>query len=119
MKKVLLYLMGVLYVLAGINHFVHTDFYLKMIEGFLPQATLLVQLSGVAEIVLGVGIMIPSSRRISAWGIILLLIAVFPANINMAIHSADWNMNPLGLYLRLPIQLLLIYWAYSYTKQRD
>ncbi len=117
MKKIGNYLMGVLYVFAGINHFLHSDFYIKMIEGFLPKAALLVQLSGVAEIVLGIGVLIPSSRRISAWGIILLLIAVFPANINMAMHPADWNMNPLMLYIRLPIQFLLILWAYYYTKR--
>lgn len=119
MKNVWVYIMGLLYVLAGINHFINPDFYVKMLEGFLPYPKLLVDLSGVAEILLGVGVMIPATRKLSAWGIIALLVAVFPANVNMALHPEAWGMNPWGLYARLPIQLLLIYWAYRYTKERQ
>ena len=116
MKKYLVYLMGIAYLLAGINHFVHPDFYLKMLVGFLPYPLALNIISGAAEIILGIGVMIPQTRKISAWGLILLLIAIFPANINMAIHSTEWNFSAVVLYLRLPIQLLLIWWAYGYTK---
>ena len=110
--------MGVAYLLAGINHFVHPDFYLKMLEGFLPYPVALNVISGAAEIILGIGVMIPTTRKISALGIILLLIAVFPANINMVFHSADWGVSAIGLYLRLPVQFLLIWWAYIFTKTK-
>ena len=107
--------MGLLYVLAGINHFLHPDFYLKMLVGFLPYPNELNSISGAIEIVLGIGVMLPQTRKISAWGIILLLIVIFPANINMALHSTEWNFSAFALYARLPIQFLLIWWAYRYT----
>ena len=102
--------------LAGINHFVHPGFYLKMLNGFLPYPNVLNTISGAAEILLGVGLLFPQTRMISAWGIILLLIAVFPANINMALHKSEWTFSAMALYLRLPIQFVLIWWAYQYTK---
>jgi len=110
--------MSIIYLLAGVNHFVHPDFYMKMLEGFLPYPSALNVVSGAIEIILGVGVMLPQTRKISAWGLILLLVAVFPANINMALHSNEWNISALGLYLRLPIQFLLIWWAYAYTKNQ-
>lgn len=117
MRKYSVYLMGLLYVLAGINHFVHPDFYLKMLVGFLPYPEILNAVSGVAEIVLGVGICVPMTRKWSAYGLILLLIAIFPANVNMALHAEQWSFSMAALYLRLPIQFLLIWWAYAYTKE--
>jgi uncharacterized membrane protein len=117
LKKIPLYLMGAAYVLAGLNHFLRPDFYMKMLEGFLPYPKALNYISGAAEILLGIGVMIPATRKLSAWGLILLLIAIFPANINMAIHASEWNFSAAMLYLRLPIQLLLIGWAYQYTKE--
>jgi uncharacterized membrane protein len=108
--------MGAAYIFAGLNHFINRDFYLKMLEGFLPFPETLNYISGAAEIFLGLGVMIPEARRVSAWGIILLLIAIFPANINMALNAQEWNMPSAMLYLRLPIQFLLIWWAYQYTR---
>lgn len=116
MKYILLYVMGVAYILAGINHFLKPQFYEKMLTGFLPYPSALNIISGVAEIVLGIGLMIPATRIISAWGIVLLLIAIFPANINMALHPDKWSIPAVALYCRLPLQLLLIWWAYQYTK---
>ena len=116
MKKYSIYLMGAAYVLAGINHFAHTDFYLKMLTGFLPYPVALNVISGAAEIILGIGVMIPKTRKISAWGIILLLVAIFPANINMALHWQDWGQSIAPFLIRLPIQFLLLWWAYTYTK---
>ncbi len=117
MKNAFLYLMALAYILAGINHFVHPDFYLKMLIGFLPYPNELNIISGAAEILLGIGLMIPQTRIISAWGIILLLIAIFPANINMALNKEQWDFSAAMLYLRLPIQFLLIWWAFIYTKK--
>jgi uncharacterized membrane protein len=119
MKKYLVYLMGAAYIVAGINHFIHPDFYLKMLVGFLPYPEALNVISGAAEILLGLGVMIPQTRRMAAWGLIVLLIAIFPANINMAFHAHDWTFPAIALYLRLPIQFLLIWWAYVYTRKHE
>jgi uncharacterized membrane protein len=114
--KDIVYLMGGLYVFAGINHFIFPLFYKKMIANFLPYPLHIVYISGLIEILLGIGICIPELRQFSAWGIICLLICIFPANINLALRyhkSFAWSLL---LYLRLPVQFLLIYWAYLYTK---
>ncbi len=108
--------MGGLYVLAGLNHFIHPDFYLKMLNGFLPFPNALNNIGGLAEVILGIGVCIPGYRKMAAWGVILLLVAVFPANVNMAIHWQDWGTSATPFLIRLPIQILLIWWAYVYTK---
>src|SRR5262245_50035921 len=86
-KRILLWIMGVFYIVAGINHFVMPGGYLPMMPPYLPWHLFLVYLSGAAEAVLGVGVLIPRLRSISAWGIIALLIAIFPANIHIALHN--------------------------------
>jgi uncharacterized membrane protein len=118
MKKFSLYAMMILYTAAGINHFVHPLFYLKIMPPWLPFHNGLVFISGVFEVLFGVMLAFSFSRRFAAWGIILLLIAVFPANIQMMINYKDENNPQLWIaILRLPIQLLLIYWAYGFTKK--
>jgi uncharacterized membrane protein len=117
MKRFFLYLFGTLFILAGINHFWSPAFYEKMLVGFLPYPSTLNYLSGAAEILGGVGLMLPDTRKFAAWGLIVLLIAVFPANINMALHHEQWDFSAAMLYLRLPLQFLLIWWAYQYTKK--
>ena len=112
MKKHFIYLMGLLYVVAGANHFAHTDFYIRMIPPYIPAPYVMVFWSGLAEIFLGIAVMLPLFRKWAAYGIISLLLAVFPANIYMATHAALFHLSPMGLWLRLPIQLVLIYWAY-------
>ena len=108
--------MGLLYMLAGLNHFLTPDMYLKIMPSWLPHHELLVLVSGIAELVLGILLFFPSMRRIAAWGIILLLIAVFPANIQMML---DYRLKGHPLFwltvVRLPLQFLLIWWAYQYT----
>lgn len=111
MSDYLVYVMGVFYVIAGLNHFINPNFYKKMIQNFLPYVTQIVYISGVIEIMLGIGVCFYETRSLSAIGIILLLIAIFPANINMALHPEKWKFSPIMLCLRLPLQLLLIYWA--------
>ncbi len=111
-----MYIMAAGYVLAGINHFINPRFYIKMIEDFLPYAAALVILSGIAEIICGLGFFIPQTRVWAAWGTIALLIAIYPANIYMTMHPEKFHFPLWGLYLRLPIQLLLIWAAYVYTR---
>lgn len=110
--------MGLLYLMAGVNHFWHSHFYIKMMAGF-PDPEILNALSGLAEIFLGIAVCIKRVRSVAAWGIILLLIAVFPANINMAIHWREWGHSIMPFLLRLPLQVLLIWWAAQYTTHKS
>jgi uncharacterized membrane protein len=109
--------MATLYVAAGINHFVHPGMYLKIMPPWLPAHHVLVQASGVAQILLGLLLLVPSTRRLAAIGIIFLLVAVFPANVQMLLNywKEDHPMLWLAV-LRLPFQGFLIWWAYQYTK---
>lgn len=116
MLKLLLYLMAALYTLAGVNHFRAPRFYLAMMPPLLPYPDLMNTLSGLAEITLGIGLFFPPTRVWAAWGVIALLIAIFPANIYMAVGEKFMRISPLIRWGRLPIQGLLIWWAYQYTK---
>lgn len=109
--------MVLLYTAAGINHFIHPGMYRKIMPPWLPWHNELVWLSGVAEILCALLLLIPATRRIGAYCTIALLIAVFPANIQMMLDYARAG-NPLLwiAILRLPLQLLLIWWAYYFTK---
>jgi len=104
------------YILAGGNHFRAPRMYLKIIPPQLPHPKLLNTLSGIGEILCGIGLCIPAVSHVAAWATIVLLVAVFPANIYMAINpKAALGLPKWALLLRLPIQLLLIYWAFQYT----
>ena len=117
MKKISLYIMILFYAGAGINHFIRPDFYLKIMPAWLSLHWELVFISGVAEVLCAVLLLFSKTRRLGAWAVIALLIAVFPANIQMLLDYKHDN-NPMlwVAILRLPIQLLLIWWAYSFTK---
>jgi len=120
-KRPLLYLMGLGYVIAGVLHFVVPELYAQIIPPFLPAPLALVYLSGVAEIAVGVGVLIPRTRRYAAWATIALLIAIFPANVYMATSMVvvdgigGTNPSPVIRWGRLPLQGVLILWAYWYT----
>ena len=109
--------MGALYVVAGMGHFIVTRAYVRIMPDYLPAHRGIVLLSGAAEIAGGLGILVPETRRLAAWGIVVLLIAVFPANLWMVQHPDRCPSMPLwALWLRLPLQLPLIWWAWQYTK---
>jgi Predicted membrane protein len=120
-KRPLLYLMGPGYVVAGVLHFVAPELYVQIIPPFLPAPLALVYLSGVAEIAVGVGVLIPRTRRYAAWATIAMLIAIFPANVYMATSMVvvdgigGSDPSPLIRWGRLPLQGVLILWAYWYT----
>jgi uncharacterized membrane protein len=107
------------YVAAGINHFRDPGFYLRMMPPYLPLHAEAVFLSGVAEVVLGLGLLVPQVRVYAAWGIIALLIAVFPANLHIALYDVplrgDTGFGWLN-WVRLPLQAVLIFWAWWYTR---
>lgn len=111
----LIYLMALLYIVAGITHFIKPDLYLSIVPPYLGYPKLLVVISGVFEIVFGLLLLIPSLRTWAAWGIILLLIAIFPANVYMAYSSKFYFLSPWIRWGRLPLQFVLIWWAYQYA----
>lgn len=118
-KRILKWLLGIAFILAGINHFLNANFYLKMMPPYLPWHLFLIYLSGVFEIALGVLLLIPKFTRFAAWGLIALLIAVFPANIFMAFNPQMFpEFSRLALYARLPLQFVLIAWAYWFTSEK-
>jgi len=110
-------LMAALYVAAGAGHFIVTRAYMRIMPDYLPAHREIVLLSGAAEIAGGLGLLIPPTRRTAAWGIILLLIAVLPANVWMVQHPERYPNIPLwASWIRLPLQLALIAWAWQYTE---
>ena len=118
-KRILLYVMAAFYILGGVMHFVRPQFYRPMMPPYLPWHDLLIFLSGVAELALGVAVLVPGLRPLAAWGIILLLIAIFPANLHIALYNVPVFNNPEGAgiwnWVRLPLQGVLILWAWWYT----
>lgn len=109
--------MGALYLVAGAGHFLVTEVYMRIMPDYLPAHRELVLLSGLAEMAGGLGVLLPSTRRAAAWGLIVLLVAVMPANIWMVQHPERWPGIPLwALWLRLPLQGVLIWWAWRCTQ---
>lgn len=115
--KFSLYVMVVLYVAAGVNHFINPSIYKAIMPPWLPAHELLISISGICEIVFAILLLFTATKRAGAWCIIALLIAVFPANVQMMLNYMKEN-NPglLIAILRLPLQIVLIYWAYRFTK---
>jgi uncharacterized membrane protein len=111
------YLMAALYALASANHFLNPAVYMKIMPPYLPWHRFLVGFSGVCEIALGLLLLVPRYMRWAAWGLIALLVAVFPANLHMAVHPELYPEIPaVALWARLPLQAVLIAWAYLYAK---
>jgi len=106
-----------LFALGGVGHFAATDVYLKIMPPYLPSHLALLLLSGVVEVVLGPLLLVPTTSRLAAWGLIALLIAVFPANLYMFQHPEKFPLSPTLLLLRLPLQGVLILWAWAYTRR--
>ena len=121
-KRILLWIMAAAYALAGFNHLANPAFYVAIIPPELPAPEWLNLVSGLAEIVLGVFLLEPRTRVFAAWGIIALLIAVFPANLYVVTQNlgppdfAPGTGNAALNLARLPLQLLFVLWAWWYTR---
>ena len=112
------WLLGVLFVAAGANHFVNADFYVRIVPPYLPWHPELVYVSGAFEILLGALLLVRAWSGAAAWGLIALLIAVFPANLHMALHPDLYpDIPPAALWMRLPLQGVLIAWAFWFTRR--
>ena len=109
-------LMALLMVGAGTMHFVKPDFFLKIVPPYLPYHLEIVYVSGVCEILLGICLLIPATSTAAAWGVIVLLIVVFPANIYLFQHQEIVPASPTIHFLRLILQGVLIVWAYWHTR---
>ncbi|MDS0297751.1 hypothetical protein NDI76_03225 [Halogeometricum sp. S1BR25-6] len=123
-RRPLLYVMSAFYTLAGVMHFVAPEAYERVVPPQFPRRRALVYVSGVAEVVLGVGVLPRRTRRQSAWGLVALLFAVFPANVYMATNDTLGDVVPdrfrgiarVAAWVRLPLQGVLMLWAWRYTR---
>ena len=119
MKDAWRVLLAGFFVVAGLMHFVVPGVYVRIVPPALPSPQLLVAVSGIAEILGGLGLLVPWTRRMAAWGLVILLVAVFPANIYMAVAHlpfAGFFGKSWVQWLRLPLQIPMIVWALRYTK---
>ena len=113
LRKLSIAVLATFFILAGINHFHRPAMYLALMPPYLPFPEVLNLISGAAEIAGGTGVLMRPLRRSAGWGLIVLLIAILPANLQMALHGLPGvNIAPWILWLRLPFQLVLIAWVY-------
>ena len=118
MQTALLVLLAGLMIFAGTMHFVSPRVFIGIVPRWLPAPAALVAISGACEILGGLGLLVPSTRRWAAWGLVALLVAVFPANVNMAVNRLPFGRYPVptwALWARLPLQAVLVAWAWSFT----
>ena len=116
-KKLVLIGLAAFFINAGVLHFVNPDFYLSIMPPAFPLHTEAVYISGFFEVVGGVCVLIPRLRKIAGWGLVALLVAVYPANIYMAITPEAFpDIHVALLYFRLAFQFVFFYWAFSVTQ---
>lgn len=116
LKTVVRILYGAAFIFAGVSHFTNRDFFVSIVPPYLPWPVMLVYVSGVAEILLGGLLMVPRTSHLAAWGLIALLIAVFPANIHMALNPQLFpDISTTALWGRLPLQFVFLAIAYWLT----
>ena len=109
------YLFGLLFILAGANHFRKPKLYLRIMPNYVPMKGAMVQLSGIAEMVLGFMILNPDTQSIAAWSIMVLLVLFIPVHVHMLQNEkASLNLPKWVLIIRFPLQFGLMYWAHLY-----
>ncbi len=116
-RSVALLALSIFFVGVGITHFTSPGFFVRIMPPYLPWHLELVHLSGVLEILGGLGVLVPAVRRLAGWGLVALLVAVYPANVHMALHPDDFADLPAwAIYARLPLQFVFIAWAWWATR---
>ncbi|QKQ76313.1 DoxX family protein [Nostoc sp. TCL240-02] len=121
-KEILRVVLAISIIVVGVTHFVVPGEYVKIVPPQLPYPLGLVYLSGFYEILGGIGLLVPPVSQAAAWGLLALFIAVYPANINMAVNLIKIEHIPNSPWVhvvRLPLQAVLIAWAWWYTKSSD
>ncbi len=111
-------LLGAFFLTTGIAHFVNAQSFENITPDYLPWHLALVLVSGAAEIAGGLGLLVPRFRRLAGAGLIVLLVVLFPANIDMLVHSGEQSIPEPLLWARLPLQPLLIWWVYRASLSR-
>jgi len=112
--------MGLLYIIIGIKHFINPDFFITIVPPYISYKKEVVLLSGSIEVILGALLLINQTRRLASWGIILLLISVFPANIYLYISEIPREILEISknqALLRMPFQIALVIIAYWHSKE--
>jgi uncharacterized membrane protein len=116
-KIVMKYLFALIFIAAGINHFRNPEFYMRIMPPYLPWPSALHLTAGFFEAALGVLLLIPRFQKLAAWGLIALLLAVYPANIHMAVNHQLYPDLPMVFHwIRLPLQFVMIAWAWWFTR---
>ena len=117
LRKLSVFTLSVFFVSFGIDHFANPEFYLSIMPPNLPLKLEAVYISGLFEILGGVGVLIASTRKIASLGLVTLLVAVYPANIYMALNPERFpEVSINALYFRLVLQFFFFYWAYSVSR---
>jgi uncharacterized membrane protein len=120
-KNVLRYVLAFAMMFVGVSHFMNPEPFVRIVPAALPAPLVLVYVSGFFELLGGAGLLVARVRRAAAWGLVALYVAVFPANVNMALNhislSPDHPIPAFALWLRLPLQGVLIAWAWWYTRR--
>ena len=108
-------IIALIFVGSGVLHLVKPEYYMRIMPPWLPAPLALVLISGVFEMLGGVGVLVPATRVAAGWGLIALVLAVFPANIQMLLNARAAHASALwmaGLVARLPLQPALVYWIF-------
>jgi uncharacterized membrane protein len=114
------YLLSLLFIGAGVNHFVEPEFYLRIMPPYLPWPSALHLIAGFFEVLFGIFLLIPRYQVLAAWGLVALLLAVYPANIHMAVNHHLYPELPMFFHwIRLPLQFVMIAWAWWFTRQDE
>ncbi len=120
LKTVLRYVLALGMVIIGVLHFANPEPFIRIVPAFLPAPRALVLVSGFFEVLGGVGLLVPRVRVAAAWGLVALYVAVFPANVNMALNHISLDpQHPIptaALWGRLPLQIVLVAWAWWNTR---
>lgn len=114
LRFIVRWLLAVFFIAAGANHFRTPELYLGMMPVGLPWPAALSLIAGAAEMLGGVGLLVPRARRFAGWGLVALLVAVFPANVHVALQGRmpGTAFSPLTLWLRLPFQAVFVAWVW-------
>ena len=124
-RSFLRWVLAVFFVLAGTNHFREPEIYLGMMPSWVPVPAIVNGMVGMAELVGGLGLIFAPTRRLAGWGLIILLVAILPANLHVALlgKMPGYDISPFLLWLRLPFQVVFIAWvwwtAVMHTRDED
>lgn len=122
-RKIARWALALFFIAAGVNHFLMPEIYLGMMPPWVPAPHAANAISGVAEILGGLGVLIPATRRWAGWGLLALLVAVFPANVHVALEGRmpGTSLSPAVLWLRLPFQAVFAAWIVwtTFSRERD